>query len=158
MCIRDSFYSHASCEARRQVSFRIRQGFRFLLTRLLRGATPAAVLMSIMSLNFYSHASCEARPKSYKTNQPVRIFLLTRLLRGATPRLVKYLLYIYISTHTPLARRDWFGDMWEVPNPDFYSHASCEARRSAGVNTVCNGFISTHTPLARRDMTKNFIN
>ena len=57
------------------------------------------------------------------------IFLLTRLLRGAT-RLVR--------------------NLDDLP-PDFYSHASCEARLNSLNRLPVVLAISTHTPLARRD-------
>ena len=34
-----------------------------------------------------------------------------------------------ISTHTPLAGRDWGGGWGGNRNQDFYSHAPCGARR-----------------------------
>ena len=58
--------------------------FGFQLTRLLRGVTR-------------SRASKKARRN---------IFQLTRLLRGVTFCAARYILITYISTHTPLARRD----------------------------------------------------
>ncbi len=36
-----------------------------------------------------------------------------------------------ISTHTPLARRDIHEKSYEAAPHNFYSHASCEARRQA---------------------------
>ena len=51
-------------------------------------------------------------------------FLLTRLLRGATSYFRFILLLVYISTHTPLARRDILCDKKELELKNFYSHAS----------------------------------
>ena len=100
------FYSHASCEARRaDVPGAIAQA-TFLLTRLLRGATCQHHTGSGYAGNFYSHASCEAR-------------------RG---RMMSPVRSRYISTHTPLARRDYLLKETEKTFRDFYSHASCEAR------------------------------
>ena len=102
-------------------------------------------------------------------------FLLTRLLRGATFTCLLMLEVYYISTHTPLARRDCVDVKLEKYDLNFYSHASCEARRVNTGNyiTDCANFyshascearpvgytlkntssgISTHTPLARRDL------
>ena len=78
-----------------------------------------------------------------------------------------------ISTHTPLARRDRCHLAPFHQEGNFYSHASCEARRLSGsfkeirktflltrllrgaTKTLINfsgiTIISTHTPLARRD-------
>ena len=101
-----NFYSRASCEARRKVLCTICVPARFLLTRLLRGATlflciPHVSLRisthaplarrdsssepeSIEVLNFYSRASCEARLSCVFSHFYILEFLLTRLLRGAT--------------------------------------------------------------------------
>ena len=101
-----NFYSHASCEARPCRTAESTSDSRFLLTRLLRGATSIGSFASCPSVisthtplarrdptcsialqtpqHFYSHASCEARLQ-YEFNKADDIqFLLTRLLRGAT--------------------------------------------------------------------------
>ena len=103
------------------------------------------------------------------------IFLLTRLLRGAT-FFAEYLTdSAEISTHAPLARRDFKESKWIFVPDDFYSRASCEARpRKEEIMSVNTNFysrascearpmcqtvlygiigISTHAPLARRDRT-----
>ena len=101
------FYSHASCEARQ---------LNPLTLPLL--------------LYFYSHASCEARLIFISLFLQILAFLLTRLLRGATLRMAFQIQKMYISTHTPLARRD-LPDLKEFRSiTHFYSHASCEARRA----------------------------
>ena len=79
---------------------------KFLLTRLLRGATKDGRLYFLEITHFYSRASCEARPWSAADGKILQAFLLTRLLRGATSDSV--------SVH--------------VVNEYFYSRASCEAR------------------------------
>ena len=123
------FYSHASCEARPSNVPTLSDSEQFLLTRLLRGATPAAPAPADGHListhtplagraesgsgtrrgaaDFYSHASCEAR-------------LRPGCNLGDVFR---------ISTHTPLARRDAATGSGASASSDFYSHASCEARR-----------------------------
>ena len=59
------------------------------------------------SLNyFYSHASYEARHLLKFWTRPKLKFLLTRLLRGATIIMCRGAVIIFISTHTPLTRRD----------------------------------------------------
>ena len=78
----------------------------FLLTRLLRGATNATGIISTITR-----------------------FLLTRLLRGATCSLHMVVNRADISTHTPLARRDSEIIFNQHKLRNFYSHASCEARR-----------------------------
>ena len=104
------------------------------------------------SWNFYSHASCEARLRSWRGCGNPAEFLLTRLLRGATAKMVDVGAMCRISTHTPLARRDDDPSAYDVVTEisthtplarrdkddeyaareadNFYSHASCEARRS----------------------------
>ena len=121
--------------------------------------------------NFYLSALTE-----YDKNWqecPHAKFLLTRLLRGATETNRNIDSVKFISTHTPLARRD--GVIWRTSEAilNFYSHASCEARPSLEKEiTDSENFyshascearpllrlhrnfiltISTHTPLARRD-------
>ena len=54
-------------------------------------------------------------------------FLLTRLSRGVTLTAQYQEVYIIISTHTPLARRDLALVNSAVDVWDFYSHASREA-------------------------------
>ena len=83
-------------------------------------------------------------------------------------------LNMWISTHTPLARRDLQFWLRSIQHCDFYSHASCEARHddaapipipiqflltrllrgaTCHLPDICRNLcISTHTPLARRDM------
>ena len=58
---------------------------------------------------------------------------------------------LIISTHTPHARRDGSSSGRPLSNPNFNSHASCEAWRSAVDTTSRPTTISTHTPHARRD-------
>ena len=60
-----NFYSHASCEARQPGRKTKPTKLQFLLTRLLRGATPMIPNNSVWDENFYSHASCEARRHMY---------------------------------------------------------------------------------------------
>ena len=145
-----NFYSRASCEARRTGAGRCHPRTRFLLTRLLRGATNPFVVMQKSSgyfysrascearrgrvfarnkmKNFYSRASCEARRRTAKLLHQQRKFLLTRLLRGATRQQIQYDLYRTISTHAPLARRDQYRQCQKKGYNHFYSRASCEAR------------------------------
>ena len=169
------FYSHASCEARPYLSSAWIDEDKFLLTRLLRGATVARYIMKKHLGNFYSHASCEARLEKCGYDffyedfyshascearrywgsriKTIEEFLLTRLLRGATKSTLKNCITYRISTHTPLARRDGAAEPPNRPHMRFlltrllrgatlllpqlnlklfyfYSHASCEARRT----------------------------
>ena len=79
----------------------------FLLTRPLRGVT-------IIRINCYHFLPIFllTRPLRGVTSLPVcssicRLFLLTRPLRGVTNFRLCYVPIEGISTHTPLARRDW---------------------------------------------------
>ena len=101
----------------------------FLLTRLLRGAT-APGLYTGENLPISTHTPLARRDKQNKMySQADRLFLLTRLLRGATSRSTEQAGY----------------------SLDFYSHASCEARPCRMEAQTASMTISTHTPLARRD-------
>ena len=105
---------------------------RFLLTRLLRGATDAAQLVP-----FYYEIS---------THTPLARRDLGLYCVGT---------FDLISTHTPLARRDQNTMADAASLNDFYSHASCEARQKIIEPPAGEDYISTHTPLARRDETVN---
>ena len=137
-----NFYSHASCEARHTHEIKEED----LIDFYSHASCEARQSMSIkfeVNLNFYSHASCEARQMQPEQNANLQLFLLTRLLRGATHDQRKYNTYRYISTHTPLARRDYGGTDESFPILDFYSHASCEARLDdSGVYNVSSDFYS----------------
>ena len=135
-----------SCKYRRATYFK-----QFLLTRLLRGATPRPMMRSsairisthaplarrdpflltewIPYTDFYSRASCEARLIAAVGGVFFPVFLLTRLLRGATPTPSPETPPQPISTHAPLARRDYYKCRKIHYLFHFYSRASCEARQ-----------------------------
>ena len=104
--------------------------FKFLLTRLSRGATTSPGKLLTEWNDFYSRASREAR-RSKALNVHARIkFLLTRLSRGATNNHPFWIVNSRISTHAPLARRDSTeGGLYYVLS-NFYSRASREARHN----------------------------
>ena len=56
-----------------------------------------------------------------------KLFLLTRLSRGVTVSSDFRRNSIQISTHTPLARRDFIAEQNKRSGKHFYSHASREA-------------------------------
>mgnify|MGYP004604132569 CR=1 FL=1 len=56
----------------------------------------------------------------------------------------------FISTHTPLARRDWRRGCRCCEYGDFYSHASCEARRIAPPFLAVLGHFYSHAPCGAR--------
>ena len=144
------FYSHASCEARLPLCYKkiYSDHFYSLASCEARPGKGGAVSHRF---HFYSHASCEARLLLLGNAGTAEAFLLTRLLRGATcffrsrfqnncisthtplarrdlPESFKCL-FQQISTHTPLARRDVVFACKTCVRKNFYSHASCEARR-----------------------------
>ena len=55
-----------------------------------------------------------------------------------------------ISTHTPLARRDGRRQNCRAQYPDFYSHASCEARRNHERNKICDRNFYSHASCEAR--------
>ncbi len=57
---------------------------------------------------------------------------------------------VKISTHAPHARRDTITGGKFITTDNFYSRASCEARRYVRTNPFITT-ISTHAPHARRD-------
>ena len=167
--------THAPHARRDQLPARTGRGhFRFLLTRLMRGATRCFTVLLGRLLQF----------------------LLTRLMRGAT-RWGGEILFdnfistqpphsrrdksvhpcddaFYISTHAPHARRDAAASantaakeaflltrLMRGATPtstsalrdffNFYSRASCEARPCRPESPFPLYFISTHAPHARRD-------
>ena len=100
------FYSHASCEARRRQPFLDDVSQEFLLTRLLRGATGLETQEIAKNFNFYSHASCEARLTSTRISRDSIDFYSHASCEARQSLDVWHFGDNYISTHTPLARRD----------------------------------------------------
>ena len=124
-----NFYSRASCEARRIFRTFVNHNRKFLLTRLLRGATKMETDQKFLYQFLLTRLLRGATVLAIAVVFPRFSFLLTRLLRGATP--------LYRSLWCLLFH--------------FYSRASCEARRQyCKFGTFANS-ISTHAPLARRD-------
>ncbi len=56
-----------------------------------------------------------------------------------------------ISTHTPLAGRDWGNSFMMTRYANFYSHAPCGTWPPFVSSYMSGAKISTHTPLAGRD-------
>ena len=99
------FYSHASCEARRRLNQLCKNDLKFLLTRLLRGATsPSRIQMP--SDDISTHTPLARRDLNCVQD------LITSFISTHTPlarrdlRLAFATQALLISTHTPLARRD----------------------------------------------------
>ena len=97
----------------------------FLLTRLSRGVTrslsdrppPRKFLLTRLSRGVTRYENL---------TEELAVFLLTRLSRGVTITLTNIHTQVYISTHTPLARRDAMF-FQHLLDGNFYSHASREA-------------------------------
>ena len=79
--------------------------------------------------NFYSRASREARLAGRCPRIYIQRFLLTRLSRGATKLEIEINKNASISTHAPLARRDFPFSQKTLRVGNFYSRASREARQ-----------------------------
>ena len=101
---------------------------KFLLTRLIRGATPAS-LSSILLMQFLLTRLIRGATLASSSYRSFEKFLLTRLIRGATITMQKNKCYVL----------------------NFYSRASYEARHSHSYCTMPTLKISTHAPHTRRD-------
>ena len=102
-------------------------------------------------IHFYSRAPCEARPGSGKYGRHRGKFLLTRPMRGAAAMtsLRPALTNRFLLTRLMRGAANKFTFSGGVTG-DFYSRASCEARRVGGVAAPTVVIISTHAPHARR--------
>ena len=162
---------HARCDSCKNLK-KI-QKYIFLLTHLMRGATPDVGSIAFDRYNFYSHTSCEVRPNDNYVNQTGTEFLLTHLMRGATnanwakTSVFRFLLThlmrgatysdtcfaisSMISTHTPHARCD-IGMLRQVKGTKAFllTHLMRGATCIIHLNE-CIILISTHTPHARCD-------
>ena len=78
-------------------------------------------------------------------------FQLTRLLRGATHGRYQRAEISHISTHTPLARRDFSSLCVKMTVSRFQLTRLLRGATNALFTLYAYNFISTHTPLARRD-------
>ena len=116
---------------------------RFLLTRLMRGAAMMRPLITgnlPFLLTRLMRGAAELR-SFLRRSQP---FLLTRLMRGAAPENAPSPFYFVISTHAPHARRGGSDEKLGEIRRNFYSRASCEARRSpTSVISSLNRFLLT---------------
>ena len=158
---------------RRNISKHIRSIFSCISTRRpSRDATRHGWQGDPEHLHFYSYSPAGATSTPTVTSRSTE-FLLTCLLRGATATAPSEISGINISTHTPHAGRDPDNQMATTWQPDFYSHASCEARLLGVETNITNwqflltrllrgatfailiakmpNVISTHTPHAGRD-------
>ena len=103
------FYSRASCEARRcGRALECCYHGRFLLTRLMRGATTSAYIQTRLTV-ISTHAPHARRDTAFH----------------------RFLMECQISTHAPHARRDYKFLCVGLVRVNFYSRASCEARQRA---------------------------
>ncbi len=101
------------------------------------------------------------------------LFQLTRLLRGATAPFKQLVTFVFISTHTPLARRDE-PNVTNIDNSQsfqltrllrgatmrtkaiseqalhFNSHASCEARQFNEKRQISQNYFNSHASCEAR--------
>ena len=80
-------------------------------------------------------------------------FQPTRPLRGATDAFNAQYKRDVISTHAPLAGRDFCQSFQTLGHEDFNPRAPCGARRDSIHAFLAKHCISTHAPLAGRDGT-----
>ena len=119
------FYSHASCEARPGAASFRKTCDRFLLTRLLRGATRRLRLRQVP-------------------------FLLTRLLRGATKSKFRYRHQLkHFYSHAPCGARPLQENQGKILK-HFYSHAPCGARPAESRRMASRRYFYSHAPCGAR--------
>ena len=169
-----NFYSRASCEARHDPAVAETELQKFLLTRLLRGATKMETDQKFLYQFLLTRLLRGATVLAIAVVFPRFSFLLTRLLRGATMEPTCAELIYTISTHAPLARRDTsislsmvstisflltrllrgatpILQIWNFCKLNFYSRASCEARLGDNYSLlVWRNFYSRASCEARR--------
>ena len=116
----------------------------------MRGAASQLPSLSADWINFYSRASCEARQVSMAALERIYGFLLTRLMRGAAKtRYAKQRHRAFLLTRLMRGAASCYHIHLQDTR-DFYSRASCEARRVHLISFLILMKISTHAPHARR--------
>ena len=101
----------------------------FLLTRLSRGATTRFILYTLLLFSFLLTRLSRGATIAVFNVPKTETFLLTRLSRGATKLEIEINKNASISTHAPLARRDFPFSQKTLRVGNFYSRASREARQ-----------------------------
>ena len=118
----------------------------FLLTHPLRGATEKFMQIYLLTIFLLTHPLRGATETKGKGNC-AKSFLLTHPLRGATGGLLWLIIWIWISTHTPLAGCNELIALQEFVTI-ISTHtplAGCNGKSAASTAVYA---ISTHTPLA----------
>ena len=100
---------------------------------------------------FNPRAPCGARPFLVGDVFPFMIFQPTRPLRGATIFGRRRFSVYDISTHAPLAGRDFMCSYILTKINNFNPRAPCGARLAVDLVVAGGQTISTHAPLAGRD-------
>ena len=124
------FCLYSSCQVRLDPYCRSFQSGTVSTHSPLRGAVQVFIEMALVN-KISTHAPHARRGSCGLGAITVhRPFLLTRLMRGAA--IIRIFLdpISWISTHAPHARRGALADHAGPEFADFYSCASCEARRS----------------------------
>ena len=146
-----NFNPRAPCGARRLFYQKQNGGLIFQPTRPLRGATCAAPTARRPPWYFNPRAPCGARRRRSRGCPRNRRFQPTRPLRGATGCYISQNNVWRISTHAPLAGRDWRGGATVSTSRSISTHAPLAGRDvDSPAQTSVSG-ISTHAPLAGRD-------
>ena len=145
-----NFYSHAPCEAR-----------------------PACCDRPVHPCDFYSHAPCGARPGQNSWKCRLDHFYSHASCEARHISICDIFIEIVISTHTPLARRDFTVPLSTVPahlflltHPmrgatgqgvymiqtalNFYSHAPCGARHQPQGKDGHQVYFYSHAPCGAR--------
>ena len=103
----------------------------FQPTRPLRGATLLTLIRFASLLYFNPRAPCGARQNVSPNQSIMLVFQPTRPLRGATTSLIEPDRLAVISTHAPLAGRD-FGARFIVARTRYFNpRAPCGARQTS---------------------------
>ena len=123
---------------------------KFLLTHLLRGATGFFAVSHRVD-HFYSRTSYEVRLVVIFDILMDCGFLLTHLLRGATVLILESQIEIYISTHAPLTRCDWYGFPLLRQSATFLLTHLLRGATFPWALFYHYSAISTHAPLTRCD-------
>ena len=145
------FNPRAPCGARRIVQA-LPQTASYFNPRAPCGARPMAALPFTRIVYFNPRAPCGARLGYLTREQTHDEFQPTRPLRGATSTTLRSRSKNCISTHAPLAGRDYVSWCWDSSYCFISTHAPLAGRDDCKLTILTRrNKISTHAPLAGRD-------
>ena len=117
----------------------------------LAGRDGNAFVLPVTQGDFNPRAPCGARPSVQLYLLSLARFQPTRPLRGATREAAEAVIAPAISTHAPLAGRDW-GEAYDVPyTKKFQPTRPLRGATKKTKDKIHSKNISTHAPLAGRD-------